>query len=364
MQSLAEFLHDVASSTLDRPVVDATGLKGGWDFDIEWTYRIPKDSDGITVFAAVDKQLGLKLEAKTAPLPVVIVDSVNQAPTPNLPDIAERLPPPPTAEFEVAVVRPSSPDESHFRIDTEGNNVTVVYGTLQTLIVNAYGLKNPDRIRAAPAWLNKQHYDIAGKGSPDNNAAPRPGGRVPDIDTDDVDEMLRSLLADRFKLVAHTELQSADAYALVVAGPKMKKADLANQPACKEGPGPDGKDPRLDNPLLSRLVSCQNMTMAQFAGELSRFASGYFPAPVINTTGLEGAYDFTVSFSKHGDETKTIRAPQSAAGDSSVASDPGLGGMSIFDALLKQLGLKLEKHDKVPQPFLVIDHVAETPTEN
>jgi uncharacterized protein (TIGR03435 family) len=364
MESFAELLHDAAASYLNHPVVDATGLKGGWDFDIEWTYQIPKDADGVTVFAAVDKQLGLKLEAKAAFLPVVIVDSVDLAPTPNRADIDKVLPPPPPAEFDVAVIRLSNPDGNRFRIDTEGNNVSIVGGTLQALIVNAYGLINADRIREAPSWLNTQHYDIVGKGSPDANPAPRPGGRVPDIDTDDVSEMLRSLLADRFKLVAHMELQPADAYALVAAGPKMKKADPANHPACKEGPGPDGKDPRRDNPLLNRLVSCQNMTMAQFADELSRLAGGYFPAPVINASGLEGAYDFTLSFSKHGDENKTIQARQSTAADSSAASDPTLGGMSVFDAVAKQLGLRLEKRDKVPQPFLVIDHVEEKPTDN
>ncbi len=364
MQSFTELLHDATAPYLDHPIVDATGLNGGWNFDIEWTYQIPKDSDGITIFAAVDKQLGLKLEAKTAPQPVVVVDSVSEALSPNRPDIDKVLPPPPPAEFDVAVIRASNPEGSQFRINADGNNVSIVGGTLQTLIVNAYGLKNADRIRGAPSWLNTQHYDIIGKGSLDANPAPRAGGRVPNIDTDDVDEMLRSLLADRFNLVTHTELQPADAYALVAAGPKMKKADPANHAACKEGPGPDRKDPRLDNPLLSRLVSCQNMTMAEFADELSRFAGGYFPAPVVNATGLEGAYDFTLSFSKHGSENKTLPAPPSAAGDNAAPSDPILGGMSVFDALQKQLGLKLEKRDKVPQPFLVIDHVEEKPTEN
>ena len=38
--------------------------------------------------------------------------------------------------------------------------------------------------------------------------------------------------------------------------------------------------------------------------------------------------------------------------------------MSFYDALQKQLGLKLEKRDKVPVPSLVIDHIEEHPTEN
>ena len=83
MKAFATFLHQTASPYLDRPVVDQTGLKGAWDFDIQWSYQVPKPgADGIPIFAAVDK-LGLKLEAKTAPLPVVFVDSVEETPTPQ-----------------------------------------------------------------------------------------------------------------------------------------------------------------------------------------------------------------------------------------------------------------------------------------
>jgi uncharacterized protein (TIGR03435 family) len=369
MEALAEFLHDVASPYLNRPVVDQTGLKGGYDFDLEWSYQIPKDTDGLTIFAAVDKQLGLKLEQKTAPLPVVVVESVNEAPTPNVPDLARLLPPAPPAEFDVAVIRPSNPDEKHFNIDIEGNNVKILYGTLQTLISNAYAI-GTDKMSGKPPFLNVQHWDIIGKASADATPAPRPGGRAQDLDIDDVTEMLRSLLIDRFKLATHMDTQLADAYALVAAGPKMKKADPSNHPSCQEGPGPDGKDPRVDNPLLNRLVSCQNMTMDELGGHLQRLASGYVPVPVINETGLEGAYDFTISFSKKGDDIKTMPRPvasgEAAGTDASTpsASDPTLGGMSLYDALQKQLGLKLEKRSKVPVPSLVIDHIEEQPTEN
>jgi uncharacterized protein (TIGR03435 family) len=175
--------------------------------------------------------------------------------------------------------------------------------------------------------------------------------------------MLRSLLTERFKLVTHMEDQPADVFALLASGPKMKKADPANHPSCKEGPGADGKDPRVENPLLNRLVTCQNMTMAQFATELRTLAGGYVPAPVIDSTGLSGAYDFTLSFSKKGDDIKTLARPGSGGDASAVASDP-LGGMSLYDAMQKQIGLKLEKREKVMVPNLVIDQVERTPTEN
>ena len=124
MASFAEFTCDAASPYLKNPVADATGLKGAWDFDIHWSYQLPRngaDSDAISIFDAVEKQLGLKLEAKTAPLPVVIVDSVNEVPTPNPPGLDKAMPPPPPAEFEVAVIRPSAPDTRGLNIMINGS---------------------------------------------------------------------------------------------------------------------------------------------------------------------------------------------------------------------------------------------------
>jgi uncharacterized protein (TIGR03435 family) len=360
METLADFLHNVGSPYLTRPVVDQTGLKGGWDFDLQWNYNKPKDGGGISLFDAVDKQLGLKLESKPTPTAVVVVDSVNEKPTPNVAGLDKILPPSLGAEFEVAVIREAGPDERHFNIEVEGNRVNIHYATLQTLIYTSFETQ-PGKIENKPKWLDDVHYDIMGTVAMNNASAAIPGADS-GLDTDDIDEMVRSLLADRFKLATHAGSQPSVVYALVADGPKMKKADPANHPTCHEGPGPDGKDPRVDNPLLKRLISCQNMTMAQFASELHTLAGGYLPAPVIDSTGLAGAYDFTLSFSKGVDLKTAAAAPPSASGDG--PSDPGPIGISLFDAVEKQLGLKLEKKDKVMMPTLVIDHVEEKPTEN
>ena len=58
MARLAEYLAGQAS----RPVLDNTGLKGEYDFRVEWSTDEP-DSSGVSVFAALDEQLGLKLHA-------------------------------------------------------------------------------------------------------------------------------------------------------------------------------------------------------------------------------------------------------------------------------------------------------------
>jgi uncharacterized protein (TIGR03435 family) len=66
-----------------RPVIDRTGLEGGYDFDLKW---VPDDVarlatrpiDGPSFAVALDEQLGLRLEATRAPIEVVVVRFVER----------------------------------------------------------------------------------------------------------------------------------------------------------------------------------------------------------------------------------------------------------------------------------------------
>jgi len=149
----------------------------------------------------------------------------------------------------------------------------------------------------------------------------------------------------------------------------MKKADPNSRIKYKEGPAVGDKDPREKNPILSRLVTCQNMTMAEFAAKLKDIASGYIHTPVLDATGLEGGYDFTLSFSAVGLTRATPAIARGTgepgplpAADTAAASDPN-GAVTLFEAVEKQLGLKLEA-TKRPVPVFVIDHAEQKPTEN
>jgi uncharacterized protein (TIGR03435 family) len=163
------------------------------------------------------------------------------------------------------------------------------------------------------------------------------------------------------------EDRTIDAFTLVAANPHMQKADPLNRTGCKEGPGPDGKDPRIANPILGRLLSCRNMTMAQLADQLPSLAGGYIFTPVLDNTHLTGAYDFTLSFSTAG-QLHSAAPPSTAAasapntGDPNNAAEPN-GALSLPEAMAKQLGVKLVK-EKRPSPVLVIDHIEEKPTDN
>ena len=74
MARLAEYL----ASQAGRPVVDNTGLKGEYDFQLEWSTE-DADSSGPSVFAALDEQLGLKLSAAKGPIEVIVVDRAEKA---------------------------------------------------------------------------------------------------------------------------------------------------------------------------------------------------------------------------------------------------------------------------------------------
>jgi len=102
------------------------------------------------------------------------------------------------------------------------------------------------------------------------------------------------------------------------------------------------------------------MTMAQIGVKLQDLAAGYIYSPVLDTTGITGSYDFTLSFSSADLAGGVGGGP--AGGGATGASDPN-GALSLFDALTKEMGLKLEKVRR-PAPVLVIDHIEEKPTEN
>jgi len=62
---------------VDRPIVDGTGLTGSFEFSVSFGVQPNAlESGQPTLFTAVQEQLGLKLEAKTAPYQVLVIDSV------------------------------------------------------------------------------------------------------------------------------------------------------------------------------------------------------------------------------------------------------------------------------------------------
>lgn len=211
--AFATWLHQSAGGYLTSPVVDSTEIKGAWDFDIKWTGRgalAQAGDDGISIFDAVDRELGLKLQFQKYPMPVLAVDSANEKPTGNPPEVKQTLPPPPPAEFEVAALKPSAPDaRSGGRGFQPGGRIDFLAVPLSALIGAAWDFNvfPGDEIVGAPKWVNSAKYDLVAKAyasapTATGSAAAQSNGQ-PDIDIDDLRLMLRALLVDRLKIVTH-----------------------------------------------------------------------------------------------------------------------------------------------------------------
>ena len=347
MQALAEWMPGVVY-TLNNPVVDNTGLKGSWDFSLK--FGGAGGPGNTLIFDALD-ELGLKLEPGMIPRQVIVVDSVSRKPTGNAPNVAASLPPPPPARFEVAVIKLSTPGTNRRQRIQPGGRLDLQAFTLRMMINLAWNINNDEMLVGAPKFLDSTLFDVTASAASGGQADSLP------IEMDDVRVMLRALLTERFGLSTHVENRPVNAYKLVAAKPTLQKADPASRVGCKNGPGADGKDPRIGAPWLM-LVSCQNVTMAQFAEQLPVWANGYINSPVADATGIVGEFDFTLTFTQASMLPGTNRPVPAGAG----AADPSTL-LSIFDSMPKQLGLKLDT-EKRPLPVRVIDHVEEKPTDN
>jgi uncharacterized protein (TIGR03435 family) len=338
MAAFAAGLRPVDPS-VTRPVVDRTGLQGAWDFTIRFTeifdlqraVGADQASPGIGLFDALEK-LGLRLEPREEALPVLAIDRVNRNPTPNAADIAEKLPPAPD-EFEVANIKQSKPDTEQ-RAEFSGGRVEIFGYTLRRLIRMAWELDD-NRIADLPKWMESERYDVVAK-APHNTPV------------DDLVPMLKSLLIDRFKLATHTADRPVPVF-LLTAGknPKLKQGDPAGRPECTISRGQTGSGPSA---MPLKIYACRNTTMAKFAELIRIQATGYLRSPVVDRTGLKGAYDFTLSWTRN----DVFTAAQNRKREDGAPADP-IGAVTVFDAVEHQLGLKLEGGKKYPLPVLIVD---------
>ena len=369
MASFADLLPRIGNY-VTSPVTDQTGLKEMFfDFEIRFHPRqalAQLGTDGISLFDALEKQLGLKLEEKQLPATTFVVDSVNRTPTANSPEVAKVFPPPPPPEFEVATLKPTDPETKGQRAQIQPTGLVNVSGMPLKLLMRLAWDLNHDDLIDAPKWTQDARFDIVARAFAATTQID-----MPPIEIDSLRQMLRTLLIERFQMKTHFEDRPLNAYTLTASEkPRLTKSDQSSRTRCLEGPAPGTPDPRTRFPSRNRLITCQNMTMAQFAERLMPWASGYVQIPVIDKTGLEGGYDLTINFSAigifQGGAGRGGDAGPGAAGGAGggalSASDPN-GAISLPEAIDKQLGLKLEMQ-KRPVPVLVIDSISEKPVDN
>jgi uncharacterized protein (TIGR03435 family) len=238
----------------------------------------------------------------------------------------------PTA-FEAADVHTSARAPNAYMTTLfRGGRYEARKATMLDLIAAAYGVDSY-KIFGGPGWLEIDRFDVIAR---------TPGNTTPEARR----EMLKTLLADRFKLVVHNDTKPIPTFFLTVGKGKrnMKEGDSAGgNGGCQPMP-PAPPEPGV---VPYDTLTCHNATMQGFINALRYPASPYLGVgPVLDNTGLEGRWDFNIKW--------TRRALLQAAG-----SD----GITIFDAVDKQLGLKLESQN-APTPVVVVDHVNQKPTEN
>jgi len=236
--------------------------------------------------------------------------------------------------FEVATIKPSNPETPGQALQVGrggGNAFTTLNLPLSELIKFAFGIHGKQVI-GGPSWMESEKYDILAK--PDTEGVPNAA---------QLRSMVQKLLVERFGLEFHREKKELSAYVMTVdkAGLKITKAE-ANRGNL---PGFGGRGPGA--------VGVNNSTMPEFADFLQ---ARLLDRPVVDQTGLEGRYDFTLEWKPD--------IPASAAGG---AAPPALpqnieDRPDLLTAMRLQLGLKIES-GKTPVEVLVIDKLTK-PTAN
>ncbi len=275
------------------------------------------------------------------------------------------------AKFEVASIKLCDEGDSApagKRQGSQGNSpatLRVDCATVMDLVKQAYVIFANGRVtpmsrvavEGGAGWVQNERYRIDAK-----PAAPQSEGTMRG-------PMLQRLLEERFQLKIHRETRDVPAYALTVAkgGPKLHPFEegsctpldlkileefppppLPELPAGQKycgGVNPDGSRwvfaiGRMDGPNVT--LEARALTIDEF---IKQSLGRNVDRPVINQTGIAGRFDYHLEFAPDGVE----------AGDAAA-------GPTIFAALQRQLGLKLEPAKGFGE-FLVIDRVAR-PSEN
>jgi len=242
--------------------------------------------------------------------------------------------------FEVASIKPSSPDDSGYAIQTTGGEgLNVTNAPVRNLITFAYDIRDL-QLSGGPGWLGTDRYDIAAKTARDDAAFGSTGpNSMTDAQrktyTERVRERLRTLLAERFGLVVHHESRDVAVLLLTVAkgGPKMK---VAAEDGARRGMRGTGRG--------------HTQGYAVTMERLATYPGTVCGRSVLDRTALAGKFDWTLDWS-----------PDSPAPGGDSAALPQIGP-TIFTAVQEQLGLKLEP-GRGPIDSIVIDRITH-PTEN
>jgi uncharacterized protein (TIGR03435 family) len=229
--------------------------------------------------------------------------------------------------FDVTSVQVSTRPQPGMRGGVlRGNRYELRNATMLDMVRTAYNVQ-PERVSGGPTWLEWNRFDIA---------ALAPEKTPPDR----LREMLKTLLADRFKLVVREGETTTTALALRVKGQhKLKETSMAGGCQAQQAPEPNG--------VPATTVNCVGFSMQQLADQM-RTANNPYLAPgqqIIDETGLAGLFEFQYKY--------TPRPFLAQAGSDGVT----------LQAAFEKLGLALEPKD-IKVPTLIVDSATADFTPN
>jgi uncharacterized protein (TIGR03435 family) len=234
--------------------------------------------------------------------------------------------------FEVATVKPTPPETRvvGYLGTYPGGRIRAINCTLEYLLSEAFDVR-PFQISGGPNWIRTGGFDIDARPPADSKSI-HANPAMPKVPMNDEQrQMLQTLLVERFQLKYHRDEREGKVYFLIKTNKKSKLEPAKDKDAFPWAGSPEGGG------FGPNGVAGINITMPQLAARLSR-ALG---RPVIDKTGIEGAYDFKSEY---------------------TADEANADRLTSILTSIQGLGLKLES-GKGPVQTIVIDHL-ERPVEN
>jgi uncharacterized protein (TIGR03435 family) len=233
------------------------------------------------------------------------------------------------------------------------DGITATNVGLPLLLQLAYGVHS-DQILGSPGWIASENYDLQAK--VDDSVIEELKKLNPEQLRSARQQMLQSLLADRFKLRVHRETKELPVFSLVISknGFKLREA----KPNETDANGRTGM-------YISGSSGAMRGQLVSMAS-LAQFLYRQLNRTVLDKTGLTGKYDFTLKWTPDQNQVQSPPGVQDTLGSApngqpEIAAS-GATGPDLFIAIQEQLGLKLVS-GKGPVEVIVIDHI-ERPSGN
>ena len=289
------------------------------------TYEGRFTSDGNTILGSVT-QAGRTSQLNLTRATKETAWSIPERPAALKPMAADANP-----VFAVATIKRPAPGTTGKGFAVRPGQFDTLNTSLTDIMTFVYGV-HARQVTNGPAWMATEFYNVTGK--PDGEGQPN---------MDQWKEMMKKLLAERFKLKFHMEKKELPVYSLVIARTGSKMTKSQGNPA-----GPGG--------LIFRSLGnlpAQNTTMAEFASVMQ---AAVLDRPVVDNTGISGRWDFTLLWTPDESQFRGLGVNVPAPKD-----DPN-APPDLFTAIQEQVGLRFES-TRAPVDVIVID-AADHPTED